>query len=286
MARAREDGAITAPRRLRLAIAALLTALTLVAPESTAAREPKRVIILVGGNTPHNPGVHEAGNGVRRIAALLEVAPAIAGRFAIRAYPDGWPADGIAFDGAATILWYFDGLEHHPLRDPARRGQFAKLMKRGVGLITLHQASTLLRDDRQIDLGSWLGGVRHGMIDRTVETVALTPTRHPVARGVMPFAYRDEFYPTLRYAPRGVTPVLTGMLHLEAAPQLPPTRRTVAWAFDRPGGGRSVGMTGIHYLAALDQPEVRQLLANAVAWTAGEVIPRNGVALANGEKAR
>lgn len=273
-------------RPLKLAVVALLSALMVQAPSPAVAGKPDRVIVLIGGNTPHNSGVHEAGNGVRRIAALLEAAPAISGKFAIRAYPDGWPVDSRAFDRAATILWYFDGLEHHPLRDPARRARFATLMKRGVGLITLHQASTLLPDDREIDLTGWLGGVRHRMIDRTVETVALTPTRHPVARGVMPFAYRDEFYPTLRYAPRGVTPVLTGMLHLEAAPQLPPTRRTVAWAFDRPGGGRSVGMTGIHYLAALDQPEVRQLLANAVAWTAGEVIPRNGVALANGEKAR
>lgn len=273
-------------RNLRIAAMAALTALILLAPGTATARQPARTIVLIGGSTPHNPGVHESRNGVRRIAALLEATPAIAGKFAIRAYPDGWPAEAAAFDGAATILWYFDGLDHHPLRDPARRASFATLMKRGVGLVTLHQASTLLPDDREIDLAGWLGGVRHGMIDRTVETVALAPTRHPVARGVKPFAYRDEFYPTLRYAPRGVTPVLTGMLHLEAAPQLPPTRRTIAWAFDRPGGGRGVGTTGVHYLAALDQRELRQMLVNAVAWTAGLPVPRDGIVLANRGRVR
>lgn len=271
-------------RRLQAAVAAMLAALPLVAPNTAVARA--RAIVLIGGSTPHNPGVHESHNGVRRIAALLKAAPAVTAKFAIRAYPDGWPADPAAFEGAATILWYFDGLEHHPLRDPARSARFATLMKRGVGLVTLHQASTLLPDDREIGLVEWLGGVRHGMVDRTVETVALVPTRHPVAHGVKPFAYRDEFYPTLRYAPRGVTPVLTGMLHLEAAPQMPPTRRTVAWAFARPGGGRAVGMTGVHYLAAFDQPELQQLLVNAVAWTAGLKVPRDGILLANREKAR
>lgn len=272
-------------RRLRTAAATILTAFMLLLPAAAAGHQPARSIVLIGGDTPHNPGVHDAKNGVRRIAGFLGAAPAIAGKFAVRAYPDGWPSDPAAFDGAATILWYFDGLEHHPLRNPARRAQFAKLMKRGIGLVTLHQASTLLPGDREIDLAGWLGGVRYGMVDRTVETVALTPAPHPVARGVRPFAYRDEFYPTLRYAPRGVTPVLTGMLHLEAAPQLPPTRRTIAWAFDRPGGGRSVGITGVHYLKALDQPELRQLLVNALAWTAGETVPRGGVVLAHGEKA-
>lgn len=273
-------------RNLRIAATAALAALILLAPGTAAAHRPTRTIVLIGGATPHNPGVHESRNGVRRIAALLEATPAIAGKFAIRAYPDGWPADAAAFDGAATILWYFDGLDHHPLRDPVRRASFATLMKRGVGLVALHQASTLLPDDREIDLPGWLGGVRYGMIDRTVETVALAPARHPVARGVKPFAYRDEFYPTLRYAPRGVTPVLTGLLHLEAAPQLPPTRRTIAWAFDRPGGGRGFGMTGVHYLAALDRPEVQQLLVNAVAWTAGLTIPRDGIAPAKRGRVR
>lgn len=276
-------------RRLRAAAAAMLLAtLLLLVPAAGAAmaRQPERAIVLIGGSTPHNPGVHESRNGVRRIAALLESTPAIAARFAIRAYPDGWPADPAAFDGAATVLWYFDGLEHHPLRDPARRAQFTRLMKRGVGLVTLHQASTLLPGDREINLLGWLGGARYGMVDRTVETVALAPTGHPVARGVAPFASRDEYYPTLRYAPRGVAPVLTGMLHLEAAPQLPSARRTVAWAFARPGGGRGVGMTGIHYLAALDRPEIQQFLVNAMAWTAGLNVPHEGIALENRGKTR
>lgn len=277
---------MTELRRLRAAAAAVLAALLLVVPRVAAARQPARAIVLIGGSTPHNPGVHESRNGVRRIAALLESAPAVTAKFSIRAYPDGWPPDPKALDGAATVLWYFDGLEHHPLRDPARRAQFAKLMQRGVGLVALHQASTLLPGDREVGLVEWLGGVRHGMIDRTVETVALTPTRHPVARGVKPFAYRDEFYPTLLYAPRGVTPVLTGMLHLEAAPQLPPTRRTVAWAFARPGGGRAVGMTGVHYLTAFERPELQQMLVNALAWTAGVKVPRGGIGLTNREKAR
>ena len=53
--------------------------------------------------------------------------------------------------------------------------------------------------------------------------------------------------------------------------------RTVAWAFERPGGGRSFGFTGLHYLASLDQPELRKLLLNAIVWTAGIEVPKEGI---------
>ena len=260
------------------AIAAALLAV-LLGPGTTAQPAAQRTtIVLIGGNTPHGPGVHEAQNAIRLIEQYLTTSPNLRGKnVTVRAYPDGWPSDPRALDDAATIVWYFDGLEHHPLRDEAKRGQLARLMAKGVGLVTFHQASTLLPADAAIGLERWLGGVRLGMVDRTVETVALTPGDHIVSYGVKPFAYRDEFYPSITYLPAGVTPVLSGALHLEAAPERPPTRRTVAWAFDRPGGGRAFGFTGLHYLGSLDQPELRKLLLNAILWTAGLDVPRAGV---------
>ncbi len=260
------------------AIAALL--LLFAAMSTVQARSSKPgAIVLIGGNTPHGLRVHDAKAGVTRIARDLAASPdvrALPG-ITIRAYPDGWPSDPHAFDDALTIIWYFDGLEHHPLLDAARRAAFERSMRKGVGLATFHQASTLPPAETAIDLVGWLGAARYGMVDRTTETVAFVPPRHPIGRGVEPFAYRDEFYPTLRFGRTPVTPILTGLLHVEAAPAAPPTQRTVAWAFDRPGGGRSFGFTGLHYLASLDQPELRKLLLNAILWTAGIEVPDNGV---------
>src|SRR5687768_2762450 len=61
----------------------------------------------------------------------------------VEAYPDGWPTDPAVLEHASTVVWYFDGLEVHPLLDATRRAQFDRLRRQGVGLVTFHQASTL-----------------------------------------------------------------------------------------------------------------------------------------------
>ena len=260
-------------RRVVLAIALA------VGLAGSAQAKATKEIILIGGNTPHGPAVHDAQGVVAALKRYLDSSPDVRAmkRVTVVAYPKGWPTDPHAFDRAATIVWYFDGLDHHPLRDATRRTQLVALMRRGVGLVTFHQASTLLPTDRGIDLGQWLGGARYGMVDRTVETVAFIPAPHPISRGVRPFTYRDEFYPSIVFGRLPVKPVLTGMLHLEADPTAPATARTVAWAFERPGGGRSFGFTGLHYFAALDQPDLRKLLLNAIVWSAGIDVPKNGI---------
>jgi type 1 glutamine amidotransferase len=115
------------------------------------------------------------------------------------------------------------------------------------------------------------------MVDRTTQVATLTPLRHPVTRGVSEVTYRDEFYPTLRFAARGVAAAMRAMLSDEAAPERAATLRTVAWAYQRPGGGRAFGFTGTHFLTSLDQAPVRQLLLNAIGWTAGKKVPAKGI---------
>src|SRR5438445_10092445 len=237
----------------------------------TASSDAAKKIVLIGGAPSEGPGRHDYPDGIRLLKALLESSPdlkAIEG-LEILAYPEGWPKDTATLDDAASIVWYFDGLERHPLLDAARRARFENSMKRGAGLVALHQASTVPDDDKAVRLGRWLGGARHGMPDRVTETLALAPLApsHPVSRGVERFEYHDEFFPTFRFAEggRGITPIL-------AAP-----RFTAAWAFERHGGGRSFAFSGAHYLVALDQPMVRKMVLNAIVWSAGLEVPKGGV---------
>jgi hypothetical protein len=51
----------------------------------------------------------------------------------------------------------------------------------------------------------------------------------------------------------------------------------MAWAFERPQGGRSFGFTGGHFHWNWGRPEVRKLVANAILWTAGVDPPGDGV---------
>ena len=224
------------------------------------------------------------------LKALLESSPDVVARrgLVVDAYPEGWPMNPSAFDGAATVVWYFDGLDRHPLRDPRRRAQVAALVRRGVGVVALHQATTVPPGD---DLGvlDAVGGVREGLFDRTTETARLesaTPT-HPVTRGLGVFDHRDEFYPTLRFATRGhVTPIVDGVLHVQfrdgrSLVEETAERRVVAWAYERDDamrGGRAFAFTGAHFIEALDRREVRTMLLNAIFWTAGLDVPAGGVA--------
>lgn len=242
-----------------------------------------KTIVLIGGAKSHSPAQHDHPNGIGVLKTILESSPDIAALgLRVDAYPDGWPADEAAFANAATVVWYFDGLQKHPLVDADRRARFQRLIDQGVGLVTLHQASTLLPDDTAIPLPDWLGGARYGMFDRTTETVGFQPADHPISRGVGSFTLHDEFYPTIRFASdQRVVPILRGTFHVEIEKGKPiPTRiehKTAAWAFERPNGGRGFAFTGLHYLVSLDHPQFRRLLLNAIAWTAGFDVPATGV---------
>lgn len=257
------------------AVFAVMLLSSCATPRGDAA--PRR-IVLIGGVKSEGPGRHDYPDGIRQLKSLLAASTT---QLAVVAYENGWPDDPAAFDGAAAVVLYFDGLDQHPLRDAARRRQFDALMARGAGLVALHQASAVPADDALIGLQRWLGAARFGTHDRSTETTTLWPATpsHPINRGVGAFVYRDEFYPTLRFTEPGrVTPILSATLHV----QYRNGRRvladiseltTVAWAFERAQGGRSFGFTGGHFLASLDEPMLRKTLLNAVLWTAGVDVP-------------
>lgn len=250
----------------------LLAACLCLAPAGCR-REPEGVVVLIGGASSEKPGRHEYALGLARLQDWIERADM---GLQVRAYPRGWPDDPAAFEGAETVVLYFEGDTAHPLRDPARRAAFEALVRRGVGIVALHQASTVPRDG-SLRLSPWLGAERRGLYDRTTETVRVQPAAHPVARGVSAFSYRDEFYPTLHAEP-GARAVVQAVVHVQyrdgaSVVEDRPQRSTLGWAYQRPDGGRSFVYTGTHFLSAFEQPALRALLLNAVAWTARREAP-------------
>lgn len=261
-------------------VAMCLIGLGLAAGPALAAG-PKRVL-LIGNPNSHVPGEHDFGDGILVLKHMLAGATAGAdqpGEVEIDAYPYAWP-DEAALRGAATVVMYLDGDFRHPLLDAGRRAQLEALVRRGVGLVMLHQASTVPKADRSIPLRDWLGGVRYGLANRTTQTVRLEPeVQHPVLNGVGTFDIFDEFYPAIDFAPSAVS-LLAGRMTPQfvdgKATVLPEQRATVAWAANRADGGRSVTFTGVHYLASLDSPALRKFLMNSIFWTAGLNVPAGG----------
>ena len=51
----------------------------------------------------------------------------------------------------------------------------------------------------------------------------------------------------------------------------------VAWAYERPDGGRGFGFTGGHYHRNWGNDDFRKLVLNAILWTAKVEVPAGGV---------
>jgi len=118
--------------------------------------------------------------------------------------------------------------------------------------------------------------------------------RHPITFGVRPFSVDDEWYYHMRFRPgrKGVTPILSAVAPARTLERKdgersgnPAVRDSVArgepqplmWARQRPDGGRGFGFTGGHVHWNWGHPDHRRVVLNAIAWSAGLRIPRQGV---------
>ena len=132
-----------------------------------------------------------------------------------------------------------DGGGGHPLIREKRLEEIGQLMQKGVGLCCVHYAVEIPKDKGGPELLKWIGGYYETGYSINPHWVAKFETlpKHPIARGVKPFAIRDEWYFNIRFREgmSGVDPILI------ATP--PDESRRTAAAKEHPGrrGGRGLG---------------------------------------------
>jgi type 1 glutamine amidotransferase len=260
-----------------------MTALLLLTP-STPADTPKIVLIAGPLDRGHPAGTHEYEKTIRLIKHCLDNSP---DHPAVRTelHTGGWPTDSRTLDDAATIVLISSGsdrkLSDHPLLTDDRLALIEKQMKRGCGLVLVHWSVFVPNKDAGDKMLDWVGGhfdyqsgpSPKGWYSR-IQTamIPVKPGTHPIAQGVEPFAVREEFYYRMRFNERSrPTPVLTATIPGEKEPQ------TVAWAIERPDGGRGFGLTGGHFFDNWKHDSYRRLLLQAVLWTAKVEFPRAGL---------
>lgn len=252
----------------------------------------ERNVVLIAGTPSHGPLAHEHNAGVRLLANCLGSVPGIRPSFRL----NGWPSDTAALDAADAILIYSDGSERHPAFAGDHAGILDRAAKRGAGLVFLHYAVEPPATRGQQEMLFWIGGAfeLHYSVNPTWEADFRDLPRHPVTRGVEPFRLRDEWYYHLRFVEgmRGITPILTavppastldrpdgprsGNPHVRAAAGKP---QVLAWAYERPGGGRGFGFTGGHFHHNWGNENFRKVVLNAVVWAARGEVPPEGVSV-------
>jgi type 1 glutamine amidotransferase len=265
----------------------LVFALLCVAGSNCRADDRKRVVV-VAGTPSHGPGRHEYNAGALLLKKCLDTVPGLE----TVVFTNGWPAQTNAFDGADAIVLYMDGGDRHPAIQNDHLAQLAAAMKRGAGLACLHYAVEVPAHKGGMEFLNWIGGYFEANWSVNpvwdAEFTALPP--HPIANGVRPFKIRDEWYFHMRFQDGGVTPILTGIPPdsvrdhpddphagnpiVRAAKGMP---EDVAWAYERPDGGRGFGFTGGHFHQNWGNDDFRKIVLNAILWIAKMDVPPSGV---------
>jgi type 1 glutamine amidotransferase len=270
--------------RLLAAIAACLAVFNLSAADAK--------IVLIAGPPSHGPGEHEHRAGCLLLKAGLDQTPGVTSIV----HSNGWPDKPDAFDGAAAIVVYSDGGGGHPLLQGDRLKTIGALMERGVGLACVHYAVEPTREKGQAEFLDWIGGAFeiHWSVNPHWDAEFEQLPDHPIARGVKPFTIRDEWYFNMRFRDgmKGVTPILCAVApgrtmergdgpHSGNPAVREAVRRgdpqIVAWAAERPDGGRGFGFTGAHFHRNWGEDNFRKLMLNAILWTAKVEVPAGGV---------
>ncbi len=242
-------------------VAALVVSLLCVALSAASEPAPKRLLLLAQGPDGHPKGTHEYVAGQTILDQCLRNVPGLE-RTIIKADGD-WPegpdllakADGVVLFVSEGAKWIGT--------NPGRRAAFADLAKRRGGLTVLHWGMGTKPADH-IEPFVALFGACHGGPDRKfkfLETqVRIAAPDHPATRGLADFTIKEEFYYQLKQLPDAkLVPLLTADIDGE--------RPMVAWAWERPDGGRSLGYSGCHYHENWSRAEYRRFISQAILWT-------------------
>ncbi len=245
----------------------------------------KKQIVFIHGPASHGYGGHAYGPAFRMLARMLnENVPAVN---AMVVQDDG---DLAVLDAADAIVLGSDG------------GRLVKtlgdrlepLMKRGVGLACIHYTLDPSDPKAIARLIDWIGGSyeKHWSVNPFWEADFKSFPDHPVARGLKPFKLQDEWYYHMRFVEemKKVTPILSavppestrqrpdgphsGNPHVRARKGMP---EVVGWVYERPGGGRGFGFTGMHTHWNWAQDSFRKSVLNGLVWIAGAEVPESGV---------
>lgn len=259
-------------RSINCARLGVLVFLGLIAASGTARANTH--VLLLGKQPDHPRGTHMYLHTCDVLAKCLHQTAGVT-----TAVSDGWPQDEEALQDVATIVVYASPAAEMLLDGPHRQ-QVDDLMRKGVGLVTIHWASSV-HQDNLARLGdrwmSYLGGTWVSNVGLSVGSSRLRQLdpNHPVCRGWSEYELHDEYYlnPTITEAARPLLQVTTDGQDV-----------VVAWAYERPDGGRAYGTTLGHFYRNFQQPVFRQAIVNAILWTAHVEVPADGAPVALSEQ--
>jgi len=240
---------------------------------TTVGAEPPKQVLLLGAKRDHPPGRHQYMAGMRILSRCLADVPGL--KTTIVAADEPWPQGPQLLAKADGVVLYLGQGARWLAASPQRTAAMQALAWRGGGIVALH-SGIMSKDAAFVATFRDLVGGCHGGPDRRYVfmegDVRIAAREHPIAAVLTDVRMHDEFYYQLKFSRLGtVTPIV----------QVPIENRleTVAWAYERPDGGRSFGFSGMDGHANWRNVTYRRLAAQAVLWTMKLPIPPGGLAV-------
>jgi type 1 glutamine amidotransferase len=240
-----------------------------------AADKPRRVLIVGQSSDGHPPLTHEFMPGARVLQELLNNSPD-ALKFSdvqtkvVRA-DEPWPDGPKLIDDCDGLVMLVTQGSRWMQTDSNRFAAIKRLAARGGAIVALHW-SVGSKDAEYIEgqlnlLGATRGGPQRKYVVSQADYVRVAPN-HPILAGVADFAAYDEHYYRLDRR-KDIQPLLT--VKIEGNDEM------VAWAWERPDGGRSFGFVGLHFHANWQLPVYQRFVVQGVRWALKLPIPEGGV---------
>ncbi len=251
----------------------------------------KTKIIFISGKPSHGKMKHEHRAGNMILAKALNDSGLNVDAQLVPHY--GYPKDPSILDDASTIVVFSTGHRGHALK--SHLDEFDELMKKGIGVVMIHWATEAEKGKAGEKFLAWMGGfcdLNWSVNPHWKPNFTQFPN-HPISNGVKPFSVDDEWYYHMRFRDNleGVTPILSDLPPPETLRRPDgdrsgnPTVRAavangepqhVAWAYQRPDGGRGFGFTGAHNHESWQDDNFRRVVLNAILWTAKLEVPSAG----------
>ncbi len=258
---------IHAEKAMTKVLYAILTACAVLfsaAGDLYAAEQTK--VLLVGKKPDHAFGTHMYTHTCKMLAKCLALNGDIE-----TVVSEGWPTDAKKLQGVKTIVVYTSPAAEF-LFDAPHRDQVAALMEQGVGLVTIHWASSIRKDNLDRLGPTWMSYLGGTWVSNVGLHTGKSPLKqlqpeHPICRGWKEYVLHDEYYlsPT-------ITDDATPLLQVTA----PDKPVIVGWAFEREGGGRSYATTLGHFYRNFQREPFRRMVVNSILWTANVEVPPGG----------
>ena len=253
--------------------------------------EPKKKVVFISGKPSHGPMKHEHRAGNMILAKRLNESGLPIEAVVLEDI--GYPKNESILEGADTIVIFCTGHGNHLLNP--KLNEFDALMKKGTGVVMIHWATEAVSGAPGDKFLQWMGGFCD--LNWSVNPhwkPNFKPRKHAIWNGVQPFSVDDEWYYHMRFIEdrTGFTPILTDVPPMDTLKRPdgmrsgnPAVRKAVAngesqhvgWAYERPEGGRGFGFTGGHNHDSWQDDNYRKIMLNAILWTAGMEVPKDGV---------